>query len=152
MRKDKSVLMKLISIIIWPLNREFMDFWTTIGIKWKQWIFYPAKIEDPMVDRYAGVREHEGMHCAQFAKYGLLLMGIAYTIFPLPFLWSGRWWIERGPYLNDIRNGRRSVESAADVLWKYYGYPYSKAKMIKWFNDNLDAKSISREGAKDESD
>lgn len=129
-RKDQSRLMRFVGWLLRPINKEFMQsYWTTIG----HTIYYPVDIEDPSVQQYSGVREHEEMHVAQFDKYGIVLMGLAYILFPLPFLFSGRWFIERGPYLNDIRKGRVHLSTVVRILWGGYGWPWPKCLMVRWF-------------------
>lgn len=118
-----SVVMKFIGRFIGD------NFWVTIG----DTIYYPATIKDPTYPQYRVVREHEAMHVAQFKKYGVLLMALMYIAFPLPILFSGRWFIERNPYLHDIKSGAVTINEAVSMLARFYLYPWPKTLMRRWF-------------------
>jgi hypothetical protein len=105
------------------------DVWTTIG----KTIYYPITVSNPRDPRFEGVVEHEFIHLRQFEKWGIVLMGLAYVCLPMPFLFSGRWFIEREAYLHDIKTGRLTLEAAVQLLWKAYAYPWPRTLMRKWF-------------------
>ena len=137
-RKDHSFVMRLIGVF----SPRFMtDFWTTWRWPFGQpTIYYPndnrGKIINPA--RYPEILEHEGVHVKQqepwFGPWVTLALA---AFFPLPIIWSGRWFIERPAYLNDIRRGRLSVEQAIDILWNSYGWCWPRPLMRVWFTKEL---------------
>jgi len=132
--KKNSYLMRVIHLILSPFGIDFLNrFWTTIG----RTIYYPVDIVEPLGNAYAEVREHELMHVEQFFKYGLFLMILGYLLLPLPFIFSGRWFIERGPYLNDIHKNRIAIPQAVENLHKYYLFPWPRKLMEAWFTKEL---------------
>lgn len=81
---------------------------------------------------------HELHHVKQFSTWwGPWLIPLAAVLFPLPILFSGRWWIERQAYLADIKAGRDTAEGAVTTLWRFYGWPYPKCLMRRWFTAQL---------------
>ena len=139
--KDGSLLMRMIGWLLatFRINQKFMTvYWTTIG----NTVYFPTTVKNPSHPRYDGVRSHELMHVDQYEKYGVVLMAIAYLFFPLPFFLSGRWWIERRPYLEDIRAGRKTVDRAVNSLWSGYGWPYPRSWMRAWFVEQLGAPDV----------
>lgn len=136
--KDRSILMRVIGTLLKPVNSSFMEhYWTTLG----NVIYYPVTVKDPDSARYNIVKTHEMEHIKQFRKYGMLLMGLFYLFLPLPFLFSGRWFIERGPYMVNIRAGAE-IDKVVDVLWSGYGAPWPKSWMRKWFNTQLEKEKL----------
>jgi hypothetical protein len=82
--------------------------------------------------------EHEMYHVTQFESWwGPWLIPLAASLFPLPVLLSGRWFIERWAYLGDIKAGRLTVEAAAETLWGLYGWCWPKPLMRRWFRGEL---------------
>lgn len=78
---------------------------------------------------------HESHHIEQFSTWwGPWLIPLAAGLFPLPFIFSGRWFIERGAFLkSEIALGHMNVDQAAEVLWENYGKPWPKPLMRAWF-------------------
>lgn len=135
--KKDSLLMRITGILLKPFTPDFMTrFFTTYRLPFQRGtIAYPIGF-DPM--RYPGVLEHELMHIEQQkTPWGLIKSAFLVSIFPLPVLFSGRWFIEREPYLNDIKKGRRTIDQAVDVLWGSYGWAWPKPLMRKWFEARL---------------
>lgn len=136
--KKDSLLMRIVGVLLYPFTPDFMtNFFTTYRLPGQKHgtIAYPAGA-DPM--KFPEVLEHELMHVEQQSTaLGLFKSAIFVSVFPLPVLFSGRWFIEREPYLNDIKKGRRTVEESVDVLWGSYGLAWPKPLMRKWFNERL---------------
>ena len=132
-RKDKSPLMRFIGFFI---PGFVINFFTTYRLPFgKPTIAYPTFID---FEKHKYILEHELMHVEQFRPwYGPLLVGLAVSLFPLPVFFSGRWFVERQPYLNDILKGQLTVDEAVDVLWSYYGWGWPKKLMRKWFNKRV---------------
>lgn len=132
--KSSSRLMQLIGWLLACLrvNKRFMShFWTTIGST----IYAPesAYWSNQLYRPDHGVVCHEMHHVWQWQTWGCFRMVVGYLFSPLPFLLSGRWLIERGPFLDDIKRGRRTVDQAVEILWSEYGWPWPRAWMRRWF-------------------
>lgn len=142
-RKDQSWLMRLIGWFLETtgITKNFMTrFWTTIGNR----IYYPAHIVDPYCEQCFGVREHEKMHVGQAYALGLglwplgvVFMGLLYLLLPLPIFFSGRWLLERHPYLGDLKRGRFGVDQVVNNLHNNYLRPWPRKWMRIWFCDRL---------------
>lgn len=143
-RKDHSWLMRSIGWVLETtgITKGFMTrFWTTIGNR----IYYPAHVDEPHSERYFGVREHEKMHVVQAYALGLgflwplgtVFMALAYILLPLPIFFSGRWLLERGPYLADIKRGRFGLDQVVNNLHNNYLRPWPRRWMRQWFCDRL---------------
>jgi hypothetical protein len=91
------------------------------------------------IDDWRDILDHELIHVEQQrGPWGLFKSFCLYFLFPLPVLFSGRWYIERDPYLKvDIARGRKSPRSAAEQLWRDYFYPWPKNRMHQWFDAEL---------------
>ena len=101
-------------------------------------ITYPKYITDINNPECVNIIKHEMIHAEIFYKWwGPPVMIFLDILFPLPVLFSGRWFIERRAYLHDIHNGYRTVDSSVDALCKYYFFPWPKSKMRSWLNNNL---------------
>ena len=143
-RKDHSWFMRAIGWLLetTTITPHFMTrFWTTIGNR----IYYPIDIVNPKSPQYKGIRDHEEMHVEQAFHLGCgcwvlgtIIMAFAYILFPLPVFFSGRWLLEREPYLHDIQTGRVSLEYAVETLHKNYLRPWPKKWMKKWFENHLE--------------
>ena len=132
-RKDESALMRTIG---WVLGAWFMErFWTTLRFPFcDPRIYYPTSVQEFWDDRYDWIIQHELVHARQFRSwYGPAWLALLYVLAPLPVLFSGRWFIERRAFAQDIRYGKRTPESAAQTLWDFYVWPWPKSLMIKWF-------------------
>lgn len=99
-------------------------------------ITYPPRVREPWATR---TYQHELYHARhQFAKWwGPWFVPLLAGLLPLPIIFSGRWFIERWAYLEDIKAGRRTVEGAVRILWKMYGKPWPKELMRRWFERKL---------------
>lgn len=64
-------------------------------------------------------------------------MVLLWMIFPFPVLFSGRWFLERGAFLVDIRNQRVTVEEAVECLWVDYKWAWPKPLMRRWFQNEI---------------
>lgn len=117
---------------------EFITtWWTTYRLPWqsKPIIAYPTRVLDPMSEAYLWVRSHELVHANNMrTSFQLVKMVLLYTLIPLPFLFSGRWFVERYAYLGDIIVGMYTPDEAADIIWSDYGWPWPRRWMIKWFH------------------
>jgi hypothetical protein len=101
------------------------------------------------VDRYLTLR-HEAVHVAQFRRYRLLPMAVAYLLLPLPFGLSWcRMRLERQAYEETVRaafelGGRPLAESMrAQIIDQFtsaaYGWmwPFPRA-LARWYDSLLD--------------
>lgn len=128
-RKDRSLLMHGLDIVLHPFVPDFMTrFWTTLGGT----IYYPEGVPDPLAKEHDGIRAHEMVHFNQWQEHPICMV-LLYLFFPLPFLFSGRWFIERPAYLLDILSGRFTVDAAVDSLWRSYLWPWPRPLMRAWF-------------------
>ncbi len=130
---------KLMRFCAWFLGQNFMtQFWTTYRLPFGRAIITHPDHVDPQLPAHQGTVQHELVHVAQFSPWwGPWWVISCVVFFPLPVLFSGRWWIERRPYLIDIVEGRRTINQAVDVLWKGYGYCWPRRFMRAWFSKNL---------------
>jgi hypothetical protein len=141
--KRDSSLMRFLGFLLTWVTPQFMDqFWTTLGST----IYYPTSVINPRHEKYATIVWHESIHVEQFYTYSWFLMVCAYTFFPLPILFSGRWWIERGAYLvtllceikeNPSCNIEARVDAIVEMLWSSYAWPWPKKWMKAWFLSQL---------------
>jgi len=141
--KRDSFFMKLVSLFV---PRFMTRYWTTYRLPFQRLprIAYPNGVEDPM--KNLGTLDHEMIHVGQLRPwYGPLWLSMLYTLFPFFVLFSGRWFVERRAYLLDIQNGRKTLESAVETLWKAYFYPWPKSLMRKWFTKEI-RKAQAKEG------
>lgn len=133
--KSRSRLMRLAGVF---LGSAFMtDFWTTYRVPFaKPVISYPDDTREPM--RHTTTLDHELVHVGQLRPwYGPFLLSLLVTVFPLPFFFSGRWYIERPAYLNEIKNNIRELDDAVDILWNDYGWCWPKPLMRRWFQKHF---------------
>jgi hypothetical protein len=134
-RKGSSKMMMRVGAVLKALhiNTNFQNYWTTIGST----VWFPNWIDNPLAIQYEGIRQHEYLHVGQFRSCGIIIMALLYLLLPLPALLSGRWFIERHPYLGDIRSGRITTEKAVEKLWGEYGWVWPRSWMREWFEKNL---------------
>ena len=129
------------------MNRYLSSFVTTIG----RTIYLPSDFGHwPRPEREAILR-HELVHVAQFERWGLVPMALAYVLLPLPIglAWC-RMRLEREAYEESLRaayenGGRPAVEAmrtaiisrftSADYLWMW---PCPRA-LARWFDSFVDA-------------
>lgn len=131
--KSESYLMRFIGFFS---KRFMLFFWTTYRLPFqsKVRITYPDGIFDPM--QHTNVLDHELVHARDFAHWwGPYFMAL--VVVP-----GGIWIVERRAYLVDIKDGRHTAGSAADVLWfdygirRYLGWP-TRAAMELWLTLEL---------------
>lgn len=132
-RKPDDWVMKIFGAVF-PSTRRM---WTTYRLPFrKARICYPDFVVRPMA--YTQILGHELYHVRQLRPWwGPLWIGLLVSIFPLPVLFSGRWFVERGAYLHDIRTGGISPERAAAILWHGYAWPWPPKWMLRWFRREL---------------
>lgn len=99
-------------------------------------ITYPPHVREPWNTK---TYQHELYHAReQFSKWwGPWFIPILASVFPLPVFFSGRWFLERGAYLADIKAGRRSVKGSARILSQMYWKPWPEPLMRAWFERQL---------------
>lgn len=133
-KKKDSKLMKFISILVWPVNKNFMNKYTTLG----KTIYTPDvnKIKDHILT-------HELVHVEQWTKYNILFW-VLYLFLPLPIglAWF-RWKFEREAYLKELEkhytgvNFNYFIKEVVNVLWSAYGWCWPKPWMKAWFEKEL---------------
>lgn len=132
--KDRLLSMRVAGALLGVFGVRFMVFWTTYRLPFGDPIIAHPPGIDPMLPRYDWIREHELMHVEQQrGPWGLVSSALLYFLIPLPVLFSGRWFIEREPYLHDIQRGHQTPGRAAAVLWSSYFWPWPRAWMQRWF-------------------
>ena len=78
-------------------------------------------------------RRHEFHHVQDFIPWWGPWVCIALAIFfPLPILFSGRWFLERRAYRDGIDCGFTTVDRVVDGLWSSYGWAWPKPWMRRW--------------------
>ncbi len=135
---------RVLRIVTFGGNSAYLDrYVTTIG---RTIYLTPDWDERPLADRYETLC-HEAVHLAQFRRWGLIPMAIAYVLLPLPFglAWC-RMRLERAAYEETLRvayhlGGRRAVERLrTHVIAQFtsgsYGWmwPFPRA-LARWFDD-----------------
>lgn len=139
--KEDSRLMRVIGAILRPFDGGlFMQRATTYRLPFQKYarvcipkavIGYSAVVAD--------IEAHELHHVQQFAtKLGPWWVILA-QLFPLPVFFSGRWFVERGAYLDEIERGDLTLDTAIDILWTQYGWPWPRSWMRRWFIKKLNA-------------
>ena len=109
------------------------SMWCTYRLPFQKYvrITYPDRIVQP--DKAIAL-QHELYHVTWFSTWwGPWIIPILVTILPLPVFFSGRWFVERNAYLNDVLTGIFSVDDTVTFLWKMYCKPWPKVWMRKWF-------------------
>jgi len=112
------------------------DYWTTYRLPFGVTkITYPKMVPDPMDDQQRDIREHELLHHIHQLEpwWGPLTAGLLVIVVPLPIIFSGRWYLERRPYLHNIVYHRYDIQSVVDSLWSGYMIPWPKGMMLSWF-------------------
>lgn len=138
---------KLRQLISW--FNDPARFWVTYRMPWmrRARITFPgglalgaayAREHAELAPWQLSVLAHELHHVAQFKTWwGPWLIPLLVTLLPLPALFSGRWFVERRAYLDDVINGRLTVDDAVAVLWNSYGWCWPRPLMRRWFVDQL---------------
>lgn len=131
--KSESIPMRIVGFF----SKSFMrDFWTTYRMPFQKEvrITYPDGT-DP--SKFPHIIEHEMYHAKNLSTaWGLFKMFWLVWAFPLPIIFSGRWFIERHAYLNDIKHGY-NLEAIVDSLWCNYGLAWPRPLMRRWFKKML---------------
>lgn len=121
---------------VWP---SFMHiWWTTLRLPWwpRPRILYPTIVANPFT--HPVILHHELVHVPQVrGGWRLLWSALLVSLLPLPIIFSGRWFLERRPYLVDLRNGV-SMDVVVDRLWWRYGLAWPRWLMRRWFRAHLD--------------
>lgn len=103
----------------WPWEREVR-------------VTHPDNVDPRSPDR-ARVRRHEFHHVQDFWPWWGPWVCIALAVlFPLPFLFSGRWFLERRAYRDGIDLGFITVDEVVNSLWSRYGWAWPKPWMRRW--------------------
>lgn len=139
--KNKSRFMRIVGFF---LGRSFMEnFWTTFRLFGQRpTITFPESNDLTKYDEIPPwafrILNHEMFHAEYMrSTFGLIKSLLFVSIFPLPIIFSGRWFIEKYAYLDDIKAGWITVDYAAEILWKGYGWCWPKPLMRRWFNKKL---------------
>lgn len=123
----------------WFLGPKFMErFWTTYRLPGQKHvtIAHPKGVKRP--EDYPKTVAHELVHAEQFRPWwGPWKLAALYFFFPLPVLFSGRWFVERPAYLQDIRSRRLTLDDCVHMLWRNYGYPWPRSLMRRWFKKEV---------------
>lgn len=129
--KSESKLMRFLAVF---LSSRFMTHqWTTVSARN---IWAPVGTRLDQLDVYATIIRHELVHTRQARLRGL--WQLAYVLLPVPVLFAWcRWWSERRAYLVNIRAGTMTCEQVADVLWRYYAWPWPKSLMLRWLRKQV---------------
>lgn len=137
--KNKSITMRIIGALLYVfMGSKFMDnFWTTYRLPFQKrsTIAYPLKsVSDPMSPAYRSILEHEVVHSKDFSTaWGLFKMFWFVWLIPLPIFFSGRWYVERKAYLENILHHNYSIDYVVNVLWFQYAWCWPRPLMRKWF-------------------
>lgn len=133
-------------VIGWFWPGFITNWWTTIRFPFcKGVVAYPSGI-NPMLQMYLPTREHELVHVRQQrTAWGLFSSFLLYFFVPLPFLLSGRWFIERPAYLQDILGGHKTIDYSVKVLWRSYLWVWPRSWMKAWFTAQVQIKKHWRD-------
>jgi hypothetical protein len=130
---DKSPVRRFLAVFGIGLEA----FWMTHRFPFCQArITHPPSARNPALQ--INVLRHESFHVEQLRPwYGPLWSFLLVSLLPLPVLFSGRWFLERWPYLDDIRQGRRTVDDVVHILWSSYWWAWPPFLMRRWFEQQL---------------
>jgi len=135
--KTHSRLMRFAALI---MGQVFVDnFWTTYRLPFQKvpTITYPPRILDPL--SRTSTLEHEMIHVQDLRRpFAPIYMGLLVFIFPLPILFSGRWFVERKAYLQNIIHHGYNIEHVVDTLWHGYAWCWPRSLMRRWFEKELE--------------
>jgi len=91
--------------------------------------------------------EHEMVHANDMrGPFQLFRMAFLVAIIPLPIILSGRWYIERDAFWNDIKWGIKSPERVAQMLWDDYFWAWPKKWVIQYYRQRLRNEARGRTG------
>lgn len=132
-RKDRDALSRVIGWV-WP--RFLTYWWTVIRLPWwhRPRILYPSTLDSPF--RQPVALQHELVHVPQVQGWRLLWSALLLFLLPLPVLFSGRWFLERRPFLVHLRNGV-PIDEVVNLLWWSYLFPWPRWLMRRWFEREL---------------
>lgn len=120
---------------------RFMGYYaTTCRLPFQKipWIAHPDDW-DVTDTQYEDLWAHEKHHADdERTGWGLFKMFWLVWLLPLPVVLSGRWYIERWAFLEDIRKGRITLEEGADRLWNDYLLAWPRPWAIQWWKDQLE--------------
>ncbi len=127
------------------MDRYLSSYVTTIG----RTIYVPAGWEGWPIEARVEILRHELVHVAQFERYGLLPMAIAYLLLPLPvgLAWC-RMRLEREAFEETLRaaherGGREAVEALrGEIVRRFTGPDYLwmwpfPGGLHRWFDRTL---------------
>lgn len=127
---------RFVGMFMWSI----MGRWTTWRWPWQSHITIWTAKEVGRVNKFhQHIISHELFHCRDIQGSWLnpVRMGLLNFFIPLPVVFSGRWFIEREAYLEDIRDGRLTIDKAASILWWKYFLAWPPPLSRRWFRKNL---------------
>lgn len=102
------------------------------------WAAHPD-LWDVVDPRFRDLWDHEGIHAKDMSTaWGLFKMFWLLWLLPLPVVISGRWYIERWVFLQDIERGPLTLEQAAEILWRDYFFAWPRSWAIRWWKAQLE--------------
>jgi hypothetical protein len=124
-------------LLAWLVPRD--RFWMTYRLPFQKMATITFPRRTGILSMSAkGIIAHERHHVRQFAPWwGPWWVLLRATLVPLPVLFSGRWFLERHAYLDDIQRGRNTVDKVVDLLWSSYGWCWPKPLMRRWFRSRI---------------
>jgi hypothetical protein len=142
----------LLAVITLGAQRHYLDrYVTTLG---RTIYVTPDWEARPLADRYVTLR-HELVHVAQFRRYGVGPMAIAYLLLPLPFglAWC-RMALERQAYAETVRlthtlygrvgTDRLRAHVVAQFTTGSYGWMWPFPRAVgRWYDRLVDALEIA---------
>lgn len=148
-RKSDLPLMRLVAkfLSIFPKidgrtrGEIFMtEYATTYRKPWDKLPIFAVPDEWDLSDkRREGLWEHERVHADDMRTlWQLTKMFCLLLFFPMPIIFSGRWYIERYAKLVNMRRGELTPEKAADDLWGFYLWAWPRKMAIKWWKEQLE--------------
>lgn len=130
--KDSDRFIRFLCVLLG--TRFKTDYWTTIRLPWWRLarIYYPPRTLDP--SGRDTLIAHEMHHVRQLKPWwGPWVSFILTFVAPLPVLFSGRWFLEREAYVQDIHAGHVKLDDTVDELWDGKVWCWPKPLMRRWF-------------------
>lgn len=121
-------------------NYDFMRYsWTAYRFPFERHVtvVHPDGI-DPSETRFEGAVEHEMYHARYIETAWGLVKAYVLSFFPLPIIFSGRWFLEREAYLINIKRGDYTIDEVVRLLWENYGYCWPRFLMRGWYLKRLE--------------
>ncbi len=128
---------RLVGVFFWTWHRSA---WTTWRWPWNEQITIWASAGTSSITmHHIDKIDHELFHCRDLRpRSGPWKIGVLNFLVPLPLVFSGRWFVERWAYLEAVRRGTKTVDSAVDKLFSFtYLYPWPPPLMRRWFKARL---------------